>query len=178
MQHRDRHGFTLVELMLAITLTAGLLLTGRLLLDQIADSEHRMISEGRVIHAAAARERTLRELFRNVEVGTSDSATFGGDERTMHFTSWCDSAAGLRSRCDVSLAIDTAVTAVLSTAATAPEGRITLARDTVTGTFLYLGDAHNGGQWFRTWGTSITAPIAVGIVFGLDTTVLRIGDRG
>jgi len=55
---------------------------------------------------------------------------------------------------------------------------VVLARDSTIGLFRYLYDVQGGGQWLRGWGTGITIPLAVGVIFGHDTTVLRIGSRG
>jgi prepilin-type N-terminal cleavage/methylation domain-containing protein len=175
MRRTDRRGFTLIELMLAITLAAGLLLAGRMLLEQVSQAEQEMVANGASADRIAGRERTLRELFRNLEVGTSDSVSFDGTQNAMHFTSWCDSAAGLRGKCGVTLTVDTVLTA---TVAGTSAGSTVLLRDTTAGEFLYLVDARAGGTWVHSWGRSIVAPIAVGVVFGRDTTVLRIGDRG
>jgi hypothetical protein len=159
--------------MVAIVLGAGILMGGRLLLEQITLSGQTLAERQTNTEDEIHREQTLRDLFRNVEVGTSDSLTFGGADHTMAFTTWCDSANGLRGQCRVTLTLDSLVTATSNT------GLLdVLVRDSTIGAFRYLNDARNGGQWFRNWGRGITVPLAVGIVFGRDTTVLRIGSRG
>jgi hypothetical protein len=42
----------------------------------------------------------------------------------------------------------------------------------------YLKDASTRGTWFRSWGTGISAPIAIGVIVDRDTLILRIGERG
>lgn len=169
-----RRGFTLFELMIAVVLGAGILLAGRLLLEQVTSSSHTIIETQAAAEQRLWREETLRELFRNIEIATNDSFTFGGNERTLSFTTWCDSAAGLRGRCQVTLTLDT----VLAMTSTSDSGHVILASDSVPGVFRYLNDVQNGGQWLRGWGQGITIPLAVGVIFGHDTTVLRIGSRG
>lgn len=177
MPHRrtsPRGGFTLLEVMVALTLSAGIILTGRLLLEQMGETGRAIVARSDAQDSVLAREETLRNLFRNIEVGPGDSVTFGGTERAMKFWSWCDSAGGLRGRCAVSVTVDTVLTVRSSTA----EQPVVLLRGDSPGVFRYLNDARNGGQWYRAWGTGILVPLAVAVIFGTDTTVLRIGARG
>jgi len=44
--------------------------------------------------------------------------------------------------------------------------------------FAYLLDAAAGGRWVHRWGAGITAPLAIGIMSGRDTIIVRIGERG
>ena len=46
------------------------------------------------------------------------------------------------------------------------------------GVILYLRDAAEGGAWVTSWGASVTAPQALGIVVDGDTTIVRVGERG
>jgi hypothetical protein len=118
-------------------------------------------------------EQQLRELFRNLEVGTTDTMTFAGSEHEVRFVSWCDSANGLRARRQVLMSLDSSLIVRIG-----EEAPVVLATMAQPGTFRYLNDARSGGQWFRVWGAGVTVPLAVGIISGVDTTVLRIGSRG
>ena len=172
-----RGGFTLLEVMLALTLSAGIILTGRLLLEQMAETGRAIVARSDAQDSVLAREEALRNLFRSVEVGTEDSVTFGGGEHAMKFWSWCDSAAGLRGRCTVTVTLDTTLTVLPSTTGL-PVVLLRGRNPGVAGVFRYLADARNGGVWYRSWGSGVTAPLAVAVIFGNDTTVLRIGARG
>lgn len=173
MLARNRVGFTLIELIAAMTISAGILLAGRLLLEQLGDAGRRIIATQTAQDSASARQEMLRYLFRNLEVGTSDSLTFRGLDRAMIFWTWCDSAAGLRGRCKVTMTLDSTLHVTTST----DSQSTVLMHGTGEGAFRYLSDAREGGQWYRSW-NGVTAPLAVGVIFGVDTTVLRIGDRG
>ncbi|HXC25158.1 MAG TPA: prepilin-type N-terminal cleavage/methylation domain-containing protein [Gemmatimonadaceae bacterium] len=173
MWPRDRSGFTLIELMVALTIGAGLLLAGRLLLEQITATEHIIVADSAAQDTSVTQGLLLHSLVRNLEVGTDSLTTFAGNEHIAQFTTWCIDTTALRIRCRVRLTIDTTLTAV-----TSATPLTTLQHTTKIGQFRYLSDARNGGQWYRSWGIGLTAPLAIGIIVGHDTTVLRVGDRG
>ncbi len=165
-------GFTLVELMVALTIGAGVLLAGRLLVEQITAAEHAIVATTAVQETTATHALMLRSLVRNLEVGTDSLTTFGGNEHLVQFTSWCIDTTRQRMRCAAHFTIDTTL---IVTTSVIPS--TVLQHMTAAGQFRYLGDARNGGHWYRSWGTGITVPLAIGVVVGNDTTVLRIGER-
>lgn len=171
-----RPGFTLVEVMVAITISAGLLLAGRLLLEQITATEHVIVADSAAQDTTFHHALTLESIIRNLDVSTDSTHIFHGNEHIVQFASWCEDTTVLpipRTPCMVQLAIDTTVTLVTSVAPAS-----VLKRLPAVGEFRYLGDARDGGQWYRSWGPGILAPLAIGVVVGTDTTVLRIGERG
>lgn len=174
---RRRPGFTLVEILVALVLSALVVLGARMLLEQLADSAHRTVTGAARDDRNANAEQLLRELTRRIEVGTVGAVHFAGEPDSARFTSWCDVPAGWQERCIVRLRIRRSpqgATLNLSAAGTPPQ-YIRAASDME---LRYLDDASAGGRWFRSWGAGITAPIAIGLVADGDTTVLRIGGRG
>lgn len=171
MSLRSRYGFTVLELMLAIALSAGLLVVGRALSEQVAGLSEVIALNAAVKDSARVRARTLRSIVRNIDT-SADSLSFLGDGRTAEFTSWCTNGPAVKERCSVSLTVDSVVTL------TDPSGSVVLLRRGVPGALRYLGDSRDGGRWYLAWGPGIILPLAIGIIFGTDTTVLRIGDRG
>ena len=125
-----------------------------------------------VASTALAHAHLLRDLVKNIETGTDSTTTFWGTERTLRFVSWCADEAAQRQRCNVRLAIDTVLTAVTSI-----DSFVVLMHATDGGYFRSLGDARHGGHWYRSWGPGITVALALGVIAGADTNVLRIGDR-
>ncbi len=176
--HRPRAGFTLVEVIVAISLSALVMLGARLLLDGLGEDAHRIANHARTADRDANAEHVLRSLFARLELGTDAAGYFSGDERVTRFTTWCDRPPGWLERCRAAVAFDSsggqlALVAVVST------GEITPLRTGFrSGTLRYLTDASNGGSWFRSWGAGITAPLAVGVIIDGDTTIVRIGERG
>lgn len=185
-QPRDRGGFTLIEVLVALAVSGLVLLAARGLLDALADGADRVTAHASVADRNANGERLVRGLLARAEAGTSNARTFAGDARAVRFSSWCDVPSGWLERCHAAIVIDhdevaarTAdrsallVVAVLSTGEIVP-----LRRGLGAAELLYLSDARDGGHWLRGWGASVTAPLAVGVVMDGDTLVLRIGERG
>ncbi|HEX2780180.1 MAG TPA: prepilin-type N-terminal cleavage/methylation domain-containing protein [Gemmatimonadaceae bacterium] len=173
-----RAGFTLLEVIVALAVSAVVVLGARMLAEQVGEA-------GRYVVAAATRadrdangERMLRDLLLRLEVGTSGAANFAGAADSAAFSSWCDVPRGWRERCNVSLVVHRG------------EARDTLRVRTSSGldfaaldrpspvSLRYLDDAGAGGRWFISWGAGITAPLAIGVVTPADTAILRIGERG
>ena len=172
MSFPRRRGFTILELMVALALSAGVLLAGRALTEQVAAVGDTIATNTAIADSSRVRARSLRAIVRNIAIGADSLSNFSGDARTAKFVSWCTGGDVLRERCAVTLTVDSVVTLTDSSAS------LVLLRDTVPGVLRYLGDARDGGHWYRSWGPGIVLPIAIGIVFRADTTVLRVGDRG
>jgi prepilin-type N-terminal cleavage/methylation domain-containing protein len=178
---RSRHrGFTLIELVVAITLSGVVLLGARALWESLAVSVDRLRTQATTDARDENGERLLRSLVGRLEVGTDQSREFAGDEQHVQFTTWCDVPAGWQERCDAVIGIEPdsdgrsgRLVARLSTGEV-----ITLERGFVSGALRYLDDPVGGGIWFRIWGHGITAPLAIGVITDGDTAIVRIGERG
>lgn len=174
-----RKGFTLIELIVAITLSGIVLLGARALWESLAESVDRLHAQAIVDTGAANGERLLRSLVGRLEVGTDQSREFAGDERQTRFTTWCDMPAGWQERCDAVIGIEPDTGAGLQLVARLSTGEtIRLQRGFATGALRYLNDPVGGGMWFRIWGHGITAPLAIGVITDGDTAIVRIGERG
>ena len=183
MRSRLRHsgrrdGFTLVEVLVALVIAGSVVVTARMLLEQLADDADRLLAHTATNDTEANAHRTLRALVSNLEVGTDDARRFAGEERATRFTSWCDVPRGWQERCTVTLAIDSQGPAPVLVASLSTGELLEIRRGFSTATLRYLGDAARGGTWFRSWGESITAPLAIGVLIDADTLILRIGERG
>lgn len=183
MMRGRRPGFTLIEILVAMTVAAVVLLGADLVYEQLAASGHALASAARVDDAARGGEMLLRQLIREVDVSPSDSGTslrtFGGDAREARFTSWCTRPGGWKAECQVDLRVGSDTTAggsIVAVTSTGDTAQIRL--PSATTVLRYLLDASNGGHWLVSWGHGPTVPQAIGVVSGNDTTVLRIGSRG
>jgi prepilin-type N-terminal cleavage/methylation domain-containing protein len=167
-----RGGFTVLELIVALALSAGLLLAGRALTEQMSEVEETIAVHAAVADSARVRARSLRAIIRNMDISSDSSGNFIGDPRMAKFPSWCTDGQVVRERCAVTLTVDSVVTL------TDVSGTHVLVRGTEPGVLRYLLDARDGGHWYTSWGPQINLPLAVGIVFATDTMVFRVGDRG
>jgi prepilin-type N-terminal cleavage/methylation domain-containing protein len=178
MSRRSRRAFTLIEVMVALLVGAVVVLGARLALAQLADDADRIVRGAALVDGDANAERLLRSLFRRLEVGTETAGPFGGDERAMQFTTWCDVPAGWQERCQATVAVDTVNDAPALVVRLSTGESITLRSGFRRASLRYLNDPSSGGSWFRGWGTGLTAPRAAGIIVDGDTLIVRIGDRG
>jgi prepilin-type N-terminal cleavage/methylation domain-containing protein len=174
-----RSGFTLIELMVAITISGVVLLGSRALWESLAGSVDRLRTQAAIAARDANGERLLRSLVGRLEVGTDRSREFAGDPQHATFTTWCDVPAGWQERCEAVLAIEPDSVGTLRLVARLSTGEvIVLERGFQTGVLRYLNDPIGGGIWFRIWGHGITAPLAIGVITDGDTAIVRIGERG
>lgn len=176
----SRHnGFALIELVVALVIGAMVLLGARDVLVQLAATAHTVQRRGRDADRTANRERVLRELLANVEVGTSDAQPFAGTADSAMFSSWCAVPAGWLRRCAVVLALalrDSGQDQRHRALVARVDGRrIDLGGAMTHGRLLYLASAGNGGQWFDRWSGGVSAPLAIGIIEDDDTVIVRIG---
>lgn len=175
-----RAGFTLVEVMVALVVMGVVLVGARTMLGQIADDADRIAGAAREADRDANAEGLLRAVAGRLDVSpvAGSQIRFEGDVQGARFHSWCEVPDGWLERCDATLGFiqlegAPALALSLSTGETVP-----LRRGFRTGEILYLREAGNGGDWVKTWGATITAPLAFGIVADGDTAIIRIGERG
>jgi prepilin-type N-terminal cleavage/methylation domain-containing protein len=179
--HTDRSGFTLLETLVAITLSAVVLLGARAVMVQLADAADAVGRASLQADRDANAERLLRALLAQVETGADEARWFRGAERAMRFTTWCDVPAGWSERCEAAILVDTtggtpALRAELS--ASGATQSVTLRTNHGPIAFRYLESASGGGRWSRVWDGGMSAPSAIGVIIGPDTLIVRVGERG
>lgn len=172
-----RAGFTLVETMVALTLSAIVLLGAREMIDALArrstigdgaDREHARRVNG---------ERLLRELVLDSRAGVEPSATFSGAASSLTWDTWCRAPQGWKERCRIDLAArSTADGQGFALVATGPDAIETeVVRDERPLRLAFLEDSRHGGRWSATWGPATARPVAVGIFTDRDTLILPTG---
>lgn len=175
---RRRKAFTLVEVLVALSISAALLLSAHLLLESLGAGAARIAAVARAGDADANGERLLRSLVGQIEVGTKQAGTFGGDAHSARFTTWCTSSSGWPTRCRVELAVEKRETGSTLLARLPDLESIVLAQCGDPIELRYLADARSGGTWFVSWGEGLATPGAIGVIVGSDTLIVRIGERG
>ncbi|MBW3571953.1 MAG: prepilin-type N-terminal cleavage/methylation domain-containing protein [Gemmatimonadetes bacterium] len=179
-RRQRRAGFTLVEVMVAVVVIGVVLVGARAMLGQIADDADRIAGAAAQADREGNAEALLRAVAGRLEVAPvpGGDARFEGQPEGARFHSWCEVPDGWLERCRASVGFiplddGPALVLGLSTGEVVP-----LRRRIASGEILYLRDASDGGAWMRSWGASITPPVALGIVVDGDTSIIRIGERG
>lgn len=180
-----RHGFTLLELLVALVVSAVVLLGARAISETLADGAHRSTVAATDADQSVNSERLLREVVGRIEVADRGDRRFDGTSKRARFASWCAVPAGWLERCSGALLLDS--TAALD-GGVSPRHTLLLVLSTgdsiplragfERGSLWYITASEHGSTWYREWGNGITVPAAIGVVIDGDTTLVRLGDRG
>lgn len=172
-----RSGLALFELVVALGISGIVLLAAHGLSATIGEAGARARLVASNHNAARNAERTLREMVGQIEVGPDSDGRFTGTPAATEFQTWCMSPGGWEEPCRVRLELEPRQgTAEL--AAMYGGRRLVLRRGALPARLVYLESPDGGGTWAPAWGASIRPPLAVLVVLGRDSLLLRIGERG
>ena len=177
MSPRSRGAFTLLELILALSLVGSAMLGCLLLLDQLNDGAERIAAESAATDREANGARLLRRIVFEAHASADTNRKFVGDDRSVSLLSWCDVPTGWSEPCDVTLSIDarddsSAVVADLSLG-----GSLVLRRDPARRAWRYLDATPRDTMWATRWSSGTTLPAALALVSARDTIVLPVQVR-
>jgi prepilin-type N-terminal cleavage/methylation domain-containing protein len=172
----ERAGFTLVELLVALSIGAVVLVGARTLLDGLSWHAAATARVARELDGSANGEHVTRLVVGNVALAPALEPTFTGTPDESAFASWCPSARGGLEWCRVRLLVrqtgmEREVILSLST------GQEYTVRRGAEARLRYLADAAEGGRWYAQWGALLSPPLAIGVLTESDTLLLRIGER-
>ena len=190
MRPAKPRGFTLVEVLLALTLGALVVLAAHRVFAGVADGALRLREARTSLDREANARRWLSAAFGSLDVGTAGGG-FAGREEEVQFGTWLLTAHGWYSQRHVTLARrdDRLI------AEAPPDVSIELA-DSVSDLQLdYLldvapdvaGDSAVGApgeraRFVREWSSPVSAPVAIRLrvshSFRVDTLFLMVGPRG
>jgi len=180
MPRASRSGFTLIEVLVALTLGVGVLMGARGLLDGMVGGTARLLQSSTIDEARENSAWSFRQLVSNLALPAGDSAAFVGEMDRASFSSWCATGGGWRERCAVTVRVSgqgSAHVAASVVAMLSDRDSLVIGRAARRATLLYLASAQNGGRWLRAWEPSLIPPQAIGVVIDDDTLVARIGGR-
>jgi len=181
-----QRGFTLIELIVALTIGAVVVLLAHQLFAAVADRGKSLIAARTALDHTANARRWLDAAFLSLDVGTDGASGFEGRADHVLFTTWLLTPDGWFERRIVSLARQDE-----RLVATVTPGQTVALNDSVTDVaFEYLLEAGEESRWVREWVSPVSAPVAVRIRIAnagngkretgnvVDTLLFLIKERG
>lgn len=161
-------GFTLIEVMVALTLSALVVLLAHRVFTGVVDGAERLGAARTALDREANGRRSLAETFGSLDVGTEGAGGFAGRPTQADFTTWVRVPEGWLERRRVVLRVE--------------GGRFAGWSDVSGVEFDYLLEPGATAAWVREWISPVSAPVAVRVriarVGAVDTLLFVVGSRG
>jgi len=174
-----RRGFTLLELLLALSLSGVAMLLGALLWRQSLSAGAALAVHRAALDRDEGARRWLQSALGSLEIGAPGDAKFMGAPGRVSFSTWLATPGGWTERRDVALALDQH-----TLSATMPDAPpLTLVDSLRDVGFDYLLEPGLTSRWAIAWESPVSAPLAVRIRLTrldghADTLLLLVGPRG
>lgn len=173
---RSRNGLTLLELLVALSISGLAVLGGVMLLDQVGDGDARIVEDSVRDATVANGDRLLRRLLVDAQSTTDTVDRFRGDERNASYLTRCDTPSGWAEPCRARLSVDSLGDSSAVVAETDRGDRFEVRRVAGVGTFRYLSESTDpDSAWVRRWTASIALPAAIALIAWPDTTIWPLG---
>ena len=169
-------GFTLIEVMIALGLSALVVLLAHRIFTGVVDGTQGLQAARTALDRDANARRTLSEMFGSLDIGTEGAGGFAGRPDRVEFATWQRVPTGWLERRRVVLGIEGGALVARSDILIAVE-------DSVSGVeFDYLLEPGVNAAWVREWISPVSAPVAVRVrihyAAAVDTLLLIVGSRG
>jgi prepilin-type N-terminal cleavage/methylation domain-containing protein len=177
---RLSRGFTLIEVMIALTLSALVVLLAHQIFTGVVDGVARLDSARAALARSANSRRWLIEAFGSLQAGVDSAGPFEGHPDQVGFASWQRMApSGLKRERILLHQVGNALVAQEGA------GALVLADSVSRVAFDYLLEPGANTTWAREWLSPVSAPLAVRIRVAYqgssaraDTVLVLIGGRG
>jgi prepilin-type N-terminal cleavage/methylation domain-containing protein len=171
-----RRGFTLIEVMIALALSALVVLLAHRIFTGVIDGAERLGAARSRHDRDANAHRTLTEMFGSLDVGSEGAGGFAGRPEQVQFASWQRVPGGWVERRRVVLGVENGVLVASSDQSIALQ-------DSISGIeFDYLLEPGANAAWVREWISPVSAPMAVRMRIArraaVDTLLFIVGSRG
>lgn len=167
------HGFTLIEVLVAVAVTGIVIGGSAALVGAVADSERKARSWVRAQVGAFNSERLLTELVGSLVPSEATEIALSGNQSSVAFRSRCMRAGGWTAECRVRLDLLNALPGLRLHRSGEPAVELEIAEPR---RLLYLTDAPGRRTFVATWESSVP-PLAIGIETATDTLILPVGVR-
>ena len=154
---RSALGFTLIEVLVALTIGALVLLVAHQLLVAVVDRGRALATARSGLDRAANAKRWLTVTFLSLDVGTDSTSGFDGRPAHAAFSTWLLTPDGWFERRQVTLGME----AGLLRATETPGTPIVLTDSVTDVQFDYLLEPGAESRWVREWVSPVSAPVAV-----------------
>jgi prepilin-type N-terminal cleavage/methylation domain-containing protein len=177
---RSSRGFTLIEVMMALTLSALVILLAHQIFSGVVGGVARLDTARAALDRRANSRRWLVAAFGSLQAGVDSAGPFEGHPDQVGFASWqVVTPSGLRrERILLHQAGNTLV-------AQDADGVLVLADSVSRVAFDYLLEPGANTTWAREWLSPVSAPLALrirvaylGVPARVDTALVLIGGRG
>lgn len=171
---REPRGFTILELMLALSLIGLAVVAVRTLLVELDLVRDRVTTRSTEIAREMNGKHLLGELVRHIS--SDDSAHFfSGTPSAASFISTCLSLHGWDEPCRASLTVSSHSSVSALFVATGGNRPSAVLRGAAQMRLIYFDESSAEPRWLDSWESSTALPAAVGIVQARDTLAFRVG---
>lgn len=175
----SRRGFTLLELLLALSLSGVAVLLGALLWRQSLSAAAALTTHRETLDREQGARRWLQSALGSIEIGAPGDVKFTGESDRVSFTTWLLTSGGWPERQDVTLAlVQHTLTATIGGA-----HPLALVDSLSAVGFDYLLEPGLNSRWAMGWESPISAPLAIRLRLShldgrADTLLVLVGSRG
>jgi len=157
LQGRDQRGFTLIEVVVALTIGALVVLLTHELFGAVAERGRSLTVARTALDRSANAGRWLDATFLSLDVGTEGAGGFEGRPNHAAFTAWLLTPDGWFERRQVTLGTEQGLLRAIVT----PGTSIALIDSVTDVQFDYLLEPGAESRWVREWVSPVSAPVAV-----------------
>jgi prepilin-type N-terminal cleavage/methylation domain-containing protein len=179
-----RNGFTLIEVLVALTLATVVVLLAHKVFTAVVDGAQRVREARAQLDRAANARRWLVEAFGSLAVDRPQDGGFDGEPQRVAFGTWLPTAAGGFRPARVSIDVQSG----WLRASVAGGDSLLLADGVAAIGFDYLLEPGANERWVSQWISPVSAPVAVRMRVtrkeatsasgAVDTLLLLVGPRG
>ena len=186
LQGRDRRGFTLIEVLVALAIGALVVLLAHQLFATVVNRGRTLLAARESLDRTMNARRWLAATFLSLDVGADSAGGFDGRADRVEFAAWLETVDGWFERCHIALGRD----GDRLVATVSPGQGVALMDGVRAVAFDYLLEPGAEARWVREWISPVSAPIAVRLRVartgcgmrdarcGVDTLLLLIKERG